>query len=1154
MSSEKKVKIGKGKLSFFNDKTTTLPTVSILQNEETSDEADLNFKLPPNLPSSDTENVLFVDKDNGKMGYTTASQISGSFESLDEGAIGISDGSSVSNAMEQIDNWVFSNLVDSPPAPTNLRFRGNTTTSMSFTWDNPTVYNMGLFDTTVPFINSLTMNIYKATSTSSSSIGTISTASGSNVVTGTGTSFTSALEGNALTVPGSTWTTGVRLFGNHSEGDSSIITDGWNTDPSSITNEMFVFNGYTDEYKISSVSGTYEDTTSQMTLTLDRDLTSDIIDNTELINQETKVITQVTNSESLEVNSNFINTVSEKTGTVISYPTSYDNTIPITDINNLPRESAGEIVEALQIYIDGSITDGISGTIDSKHKYQFLDNSISNTDYLKIEIFFGNNSTLPKNKIFIANQKFISPGVPSAPVEITPSSNNITNISNSTLRVNYNVPIDNDINTAGNNSEPAISDYKIVYSSDSMVSGFNRYNSSSDSITHTEVSEQTVNNGTSLNRTFTNQLHLGQVYTFVISAKNSINSNYGASLTYTANYNPDLSLISPSALSTFSLINDNLRFTYDGVGRLIESDTTVSHDILDLNDIDDNSNPLSYNLDSVQVNRDQSALMGNTVQFLVNRGTNGSYTDTNDTTFFKPFSDNFTSSGSIFTGASLKLKLSNQEDTYDSDIYKKGYWSQLDILVDINKISLPASTDYYNFQLQHKIKNNESDLDSEADLVSSIEDSFHIDDLANIPVIDSITDISFTDTNKFSVSGLPSRGDGFQMSFNANVQYLGRHFLRNDKLLTSSLRFNSSSISSENNYNPSGVTSFTYSDSSGVTTPIDQSKYISLPHSVTYGTSNIFTRTNNISLRSQAYSIKANSNNYEHSRINGTDLSETLTGKYIYMDTVSHNLLFDTTNKVFGKASSSSGVITNYPEKITIENNDEEYPDVFTGSGTGTPNYSTYDHSEKIVGNSDTKYNYELQFINGAHRTSASDDAFLDYSSSYLDRDSDVMLDYSAATANEFRYSTFRFNLSGNSQKNINYFDILFHNVELDTSTTISTSGVINTNHFQLYIQLIDGTNYPPTGDETSYTSVWLDGNAIANAAVTASKTNWSSGEPRAVLENASSGNTKKVSSSNYNRRIILVPGTDTDNLVVFVRVGLLNNVDNYFSHVTLEY
>ena len=275
-------------IKFFNNRDDTDPCITLTQGNNTADNADITLRLPNTLPADTNTNVLSVSMSDGQMEYANIGeiQIDGTFNNESEGAVGLTTTTTINNAMEKIDSWIFKNLVDHPPSPSNLLFVNNTTTSITITWDKPQIYQIGILDKTIPYITNLNIKIYKASSTSPTDLtGTVSHNAGENTLVGDQTDFTNELSvGDSITIEGDGWSTGPTTKGtSNSVGSSTLLTDGWDSDPSNLTNQIFVLGDYNGEYKITGVSGTYADNTSEITLTLDRNLTTTINDNTNLI-------------------------------------------------------------------------------------------------------------------------------------------------------------------------------------------------------------------------------------------------------------------------------------------------------------------------------------------------------------------------------------------------------------------------------------------------------------------------------------------------------------------------------------------------------------------------------------------------------------------------------------------------------------------------------------------------------------------------------------------------------------------------------------------------------------------------------------------------------------------------------------------------------
>ena len=87
-------------------------------------------------------------------------------------------------------------------------------------------------------------------------------------------------------------------------------------------------------------------------------------------------------------------------------------------------------------------------------------------------------------------------------------------------------------------------------------------------------------------------------------------------------------------------------------------------------------------------------------------------------------------------------------------------------------------------------------------------DTFYVDDLANTAAVTALTFVSFpSDTNATTVSGVATRGNGFQIRFHADI-HLGRYFVRFNKFADLKLQ-NGSNTFASTTLDPSTHTSFT---------------------------------------------------------------------------------------------------------------------------------------------------------------------------------------------------------------------------------------------------------------------------------------------------------------------------------------------------------
>lgn len=1187
-TDQPRVKLDNAKIAFM--KEGTIPQVTLgFDSTGTYEGSALEFKIPNSLPTDTNTNILKVNND-GQMNYTSVS-INGDFNTSNDGAVGFQSDETLNTSITKIDNWLFNNLVDHPPAPENLDLINFSSTTISLMWDKPTQYHVGFIDNKIPHITGLQLKVFKSNSTLTTLSTDVTAVSGSTKLTGSGFNGISELsEGNVIIIPGDDWSTNPTLSQEANAGDNTIYTTGWSGSDGlgsgNIT--LFTFEGIPGEFKITEFTGTLENTSSILTLTLDKPLFTSIASGTALVNEEIKVITSVTDTE-ITLDSVLINSATEKTAKVREYDNSNYFQLETSSI----EPSTLIDIDCIRFFIDdgrnGYDTPAEEKTYNGKTKniYNINDSTnISNSEYIRFEIFYTNyNTNLTHNIARLSELTFVTPGTPVAPTNLqsdNPTENN--------FKITFTAPIDNDSNTAGNNSTPAIENYQISYSSDTMVSGVTRYNySTDDSSAYNHTPSPVTSTTTRYGRS---DIYLGQTYTVEVSAKNVINSNYGSSISTDIDYN--ITPTAPALLSSKSLLNPATTYEYDHVARKVGTADTVDYKIINQNEI--SGSLLSYTLlqdvgVNILANNQRSNALTENITFTTTFGTNddipiddlttGSFSafkPGTGTTNPNPFTYG-TVNGEFTTGNNTHIILSNQEDLYsyddNNDKYKSGFWSQIDITPKVKKTSIPASVDYYKIGLQHAIGTS---------ITSSIVDTFYVDDLGTTASIHKIEDITITDgtgtsESSFSISGVQSRNVNFTIGMNVSINNLGRYFIRSDKILSTELTYDSSIVSDSNTKYfsiPSGNLVNDFGDP--ISTPVPS--HVHLSHTVKFSdrSSKTFTSpSKKLKLKATPFNLLGDGSEFtERGRIDTTNfhlLSDT-TGKFIFIDTVSFDRYSsNSSNKLYGKNSTSdSDGYTIYPTRRIFINDNDNDPNQSSTSQTPVTytNFIEYDDDEVIVGNtSSSHYNQELQFTNGLFQTPASSEAFLNYSNDYL-TNTLSMHDYSTATSSssDYRWANFIYTLGGNT--NISKLDLRFHNT---SSFSVNTNGTIN--HMLLYLKLINiqDDNYLSFNSGYSgsisnhnyasdnYTTMWLNANSIVNASVTASQSTWGDTSTlgngiytRAVLENSSSGNTKTSSSDDYNRRIILAPGTPTDDMHVIIRIGLRTDQNIKFSHITVHH
>ena len=111
---------------------------------------------------------------NGSIQGKLASNSIGNFSGASLGGAGILDAKcnapdTYVDSIYKLDSWIFNNIITKPPPPTGLTATA-TKSNISVSWTNPVLYSIGLFNTFVPNITTLFVNISNAANTVNQSI------------------------------------------------------------------------------------------------------------------------------------------------------------------------------------------------------------------------------------------------------------------------------------------------------------------------------------------------------------------------------------------------------------------------------------------------------------------------------------------------------------------------------------------------------------------------------------------------------------------------------------------------------------------------------------------------------------------------------------------------------------------------------------------------------------------------------------------------------------------------------------------------------------------------------------------------------------------------------------------------------------------------
>lgn len=450
---------------------------------------------------------------------------------------------------------------------------------------------------------------------------------------------------------------------------------------------------------------------------------------------------------------------------------------------------------------------------------------------------------------------------------------------------------------------------------------------------------------------------------------------------------------------------------------------------------------------------------------------------------------------STYNGSDVALQISNDSDKYSG--HRSGFWKSCD--VKMHALTINPSHDKYSMYTTQDTLNNQ---------YTSNQLDFYID---NMNVAPSISNLCVVDTTGISyVSGVPTYNNNSSFTSQLNVSDLCNWFIRYDEkhvaigmYSQNTLIGNSVSITrtSANYYTSSSSysTSSTLHNNTGteLTINADDVQFNNISLNIS-SASNLYNE--DILVKATPYNIYTTGSQQSSKFVNSTGVV-----KKLRVDTKSLSVL----NQINDSTNTTGG--------LQVKCGDGLYPTSFG---------QAYINSDTIIGTS------ELQLINGRFSTPKyinSSDGYFDYSSDYHFPVNVNGPDYSSVKSNssDYRYVLFKFtNVITNGTYNklrITLND--FSNMTIDLQNNTS-------NHI---MQLkIDGTS--------SFNTAWLD----LTSAVSGLGVN---------TNNASTnGTTTLASSTNGRRDCYIISGTSsTENPIIYIRIGLRNNVSSYIKNVSVQ-
>ncbi|CAM9644727.1 unnamed protein product, partial [Phaeothamnion confervicola] len=717
------------------------------------------------------------------------------------------------------------------------------------------------------------------------------------------------------------------------------------------------------------------------------------------------------------------------------------------------------------------------------------------------------NSTQAVKYLQVLNLATLPVGAPAAPSGLSAVTASSTQVNTS-----WTAPGDRDVNTVGDQTtSPYLVRYKVSRSATSSVRYGGVITDTTDAFTSLTSGSDAA---TSLSVTSINP---GTLYNFTVAALNAINVAYGASssaATATTSYPTAPSYLVATTGTT--LVNvGTLRGTYSSSGGYSLDGVTTQTPVINYS-LMTNSNLITGSATAIRNNFTEGSTSGTTGTIYAYGGPTSTYQEAENTasTTLNGFGSvkanaNFDSSSGI-----TRLAFSSDADYYAAGATNlQGFYKTFSMYTQGLAVStnFPASQSSYSLRMSHAPVGGTQ--------VTTNVCTFYVDDAGAATSLNNVG-ITAGATTTY-ISGVPTFTSASTFTVQMNQAEIAHFFLRNDKKhidayiststgtsISSTLTINHAAIGVSHKYRtaPSSdkyTTSSTLHNTTGLTLAASSS-----PEEIQFNDFTI-TLSGATSIFDEAVVVKATPYSL-YSNSGGTLVSggfmNTSTGatQAIRLDTKSVSA--DRSNVAY--ASTSGGQ--------QVSSGTGSYPAI--GSGEAG---QAYDHSATIVGTS------ELQLVNGRFETVSVGNGYGDYTSDYYFPGSLNLRDYTSITADSsYRVVTFKCSSVITSGTYERLAIAVTH-----SGLTVDLAQVGAANHtMQLKIQ--SATN------AESWVTGWLDcTNTVSGLGV-------GTGTDGTTCLN---GGTSTASL----RHSFIVAGT-ASTAIVYVRIGLRNNVNCYVSGITV--
>ena len=805
-------------------------------------------------------------------------------------------------------------------------------------------------------------------------------------------------------------------------------------------------------------------------------------------------------------------------------------------------------VNGIRAFVDGTG----SGLVDT-YWNEFVIESDIEYDFRIYGV--NDNSSRPLKYLIINNIKTLPIGVPTEPTSLSTYT-----ITQNSIGINWIKPNDHDNNTLGIQTIPYIERYLIDYIGiTSCRYDINRvdnlYTPPSTISIYTDIAPVAQNADT--NYFINTNLDPGTRYKFEISAKNTVNNNFGDIsdfLLIDTNMPIKPSLLNVNDLNQLDNLSE-LRNPYSSSGGYTIDGNEFRNPIININNVDDetgtNTRPIrTINATSIR-NNELCGDISQSVSNLIAYGglSNGNlYLNNSSSKEIGGFGQN--PINGFYDNNKIRLVISNDQDYYNTSTSSSGFWKSFDVYLhglDANN-NYPPSNDLYTFQFEYYEYFTNTQI-----ITNKL--NFSVDNINTLPSINNIGFINeYTSSNFIPISGVYTYENNAIFSFRVNIDNIANYYLRHDK------KHIDYEIKSSNNILLSNTLSILQTDMTGSShyyyNALSPNYLISSTKHNTDG--NVLIATDNPnSIQFNDFTIQlifANSifdedfkifatpyNLYgEGNEVNGQWINP-LNGniKKMRIDTksilnnrvnssYSYNISITnpTNSSTFGQRV-RSGIDPNPTTNPTPNINN--FPDI----GTTANNFGDiYSNNESII-DLNNGYKQELQLVNGLYQgyRNNNSDGFIDYTDNIFYFPNNIYQpDYSSVSSdNIWRYATFKYQVTGFT--NTTYERIVLE-IQDNYNLTIDLTGFNNANH-RLYLKVV-GNPIWATG--------WLDcTNPISEL-----------GLPENDIP---SDDTNCLDSgfSNNNKRCCFIKAGTTQDAIFYVRLGIRNNVNAYFSNISLR-